>query len=65
MHRPTTREIEVLARIARGRSYAEVARDLDISAHTVTNHMRQLLLKLDASSQAHAVYLAMRAGWLE
>ena len=52
----------MLARLAAGRSQAEIARDLFISPKTVGTHIQHLLVKLDVHSRAQAVAAAYRLG---
>jgi DNA-binding NarL/FixJ family response regulator len=47
----TTREQEVLRHIARGYTYKEIARDLDISSKTVETHVSSVLRKLQLSTR--------------
>ena len=51
----TKREAEVLGWVAGGKTNAEIAQILHISAFTVKNHMRRLFQKLDVSNRAQAV----------
>jgi DNA-binding CsgD family transcriptional regulator len=51
----TPRELEVLAMIAEGASNKAIARQLNISVHTVKFHIASLLDKLDAQGRAQAV----------
>ena len=51
----TERELEVLDQLAKGASYKEIAADLDISLHTVSNHLRHVYEKLHVHSRAQAV----------
>ncbi|MGZ8764150.1 MAG: LuxR C-terminal-related transcriptional regulator [Acidimicrobiia bacterium] len=60
----TPRELEVLERVATGESRAMIAHALGISAKTVDNHKRNLVVKLGASNQAHAVSIALKRGLL-
>lgn len=60
--RLTVREIEVLRLIARGRTYAHVAIELGMSAHTVGTHVKNAYRKLDVHSAAAAVMQAVRLG---
>jgi DNA-binding NarL/FixJ family response regulator len=61
----TTREIEILRRVAAGKSNKLVAAELDISEGTVKTHMKSILPKLDASDRTHAVMIALKRGILE
>jgi DNA-binding CsgD family transcriptional regulator len=59
------RERDVLRLLARGASYAEVARRLGISAHTVASHVKNAYRKLGARSAAEAVARAIELKLLE
>lgn len=61
----TAREIEVLRMLANGLSTHEMVEHLIVSIHTVRNHVRNLLTKLNASSRLEAVAVATRAGLIE
>jgi DNA-binding NarL/FixJ family response regulator len=58
------REREVLDLIARGFSYAEVARLKVISVDTVRSHIKHLYCKLAVHSRSEAVFEATRMGLL-
>jgi DNA-binding NarL/FixJ family response regulator len=58
------REQEVLTLIARGFSYAEIARLQSLSVHTVQTHIKHLYGKLAVHSKNEAVFEAMRLGLL-
>jgi two-component system, NarL family, nitrate/nitrite response regulator NarL len=60
----TTREREVLSLLAEGHSYESIAKALSIGVGTVQNHVKSLYRKLEVSSKAEAVSVAMRAGLL-
>ena len=60
----STREHEVLTLIARGFSYAEIARLKSLSVHTVQTHIKNLYGKLAVHSKNEAVYEATRLGLL-
>ena len=61
----TAREIEVLRRVAAGKSNKLIAVELDISEGTVKTHMKSILPKLDASDRTHAVMIALKRGILD
>ena len=63
--RLTGREAEVLLLIARGRTYAQVADELGMSAHTVGTHIKNAYRKLDVHSAAAAVMRAIELRQLQ
>jgi DNA-binding CsgD family transcriptional regulator/tetratricopeptide (TPR) repeat protein len=58
----TTREREVLALVAQGRSNKEIGQNLFISTKTASVHVSNILAKLGASGRTEAVTLARRRG---
>ena len=58
----TTREKEVLALLATGRSTTQMVDELFLSVHTVRNHIRNILTKLQTCSRLEAVAVATRIG---
>ena len=61
----TPRELEVLRGVAQGQSNKIIASDLYIAEHTVKNHMKNILAKLDASDRTGAAMVALRRGYIE
>jgi DNA-binding NarL/FixJ family response regulator len=59
------RELEVLRGVARGRSNKIIAAELAISEHTVKNHLKNILSKLNADDRTHAVMIALKRGYIE
>jgi DNA-binding NarL/FixJ family response regulator len=55
----TTREIDVLALLARGCTYAGIGERLGISAHTVASHIKNAYRKLEVHCAAAAVMRAV------
>jgi DNA-binding NarL/FixJ family response regulator len=58
----TSREREVLALMASGKTNPEIAESLFLSPHTVKEHTRSIYRKLDARNRAEAVRRADRLG---
>ena len=58
----TSRETEVLDLVARGRTNAQIAAALFLSAKTVRNHVSNILVKLPARDRVAAAELARAAG---
>ena len=59
------RELEVLALLAQGLTTEQMAMRLMRSIHTVRNHIRSLMAKLDAHTRLEAVVTARRRGLLD
>lgn len=60
--RLSEREHQTLTLIVKGFSYAEIARLMGVSAHTVTTHVRNTYRKLEVHSRGEAVYEALQLG---
>jgi pimeloyl-ACP methyl ester carboxylesterase/DNA-binding CsgD family transcriptional regulator len=58
----SARELEVLVRIARGDTNAEIAASLGISVNTVERHVSNVYRKIDARGRADATAWALRHG---
>jgi DNA-binding CsgD family transcriptional regulator len=56
------REVEVLRLLALGLEIGEIAADLNLSSHTVLNHVRNARRKLRARNRLGAVLTALRLG---
>ncbi len=67
LHRPfhalTDREREVLAALVTGKAPKQIAHLHGITVSTVRGHIRQVLSKLDVTSQREALAMARDAGW--
>lgn len=61
----STRELEVLQRIAAGRSNKEIGAELFISEGTVKSHVKSIFSKLDVISRTEAVATASRRGLIQ
>jgi DNA-binding NarL/FixJ family response regulator len=60
----SAREVEVLGLVAKGRTNAEIGRQLHISEATVKTHLLRTFTKLDVSDRTAAVTTAMSRGLL-
>jgi DNA-binding NarL/FixJ family response regulator len=58
----TERELQVLSGMSRGRSNAEIGRELYLSEDTVKTHARRLFRKVGAADRAQAVAVGFRWG---
>lgn len=56
------RETEVLVLAAGGKADKEIAKELNISLHTVKSHMRSILTKLHAGNRREAAMIARNKG---
>ena len=61
----TPRELEVLRLVALGWDVPGIAEDLEISPHTVRNHIRRFRAKLKAPTRLDAVVAGLRLGILK
>ena len=61
----TTRELQVLRLVARGKSNRQIAEELFISENTVKNHIRNMLEKLQMKSRMEAAMYAVRSNLLD
>ena len=60
----TSREVEVLLLLARGRSNKEIARELAVGQQTVKTYVSSILNKLDVQSRTQAAMRAVQNGLL-
>jgi len=60
----STRQLDVLRKVAAGRSLAEAGADLGMAETTAKTHMEQVFRKLKVHTQAAAVDRAHRLGIL-
>jgi two-component system NarL family response regulator len=61
----SAREIEVLQRLAAGKSNKEIGAELFISEGTVKSHVKSIFTKLDVVSRTEAVATATRRGLIQ
>jgi len=62
LNRLTTREVDVMKSVARGKTNAEIAKDLFIGEATVRTHISNLLGKLDLRDRVQIVVFAYESG---
>src|ERR687895_628943 len=60
----STREVEVLKRLAEGKVYKQIAHELELSTSTVRTHLHNTYAKLGAVDRAQAVLIATEQGWI-
>jgi len=58
----TSREVDVLNELAKGRANKEIADTLNISEHTVKDHLKNILGKLQVADRTEAVTTAIQRG---
>lgn len=58
----TAREREILALVAEGHLYKEIASIFGLSVHTVNTHIKHIYVKLQASGRSQAIQKAREAG---
>lgn len=60
----SSRELDVLRRLAEGKVYKQIAQELELSASTVRSHLHNVYGKLGALDRAQAVLMATDQGWI-
>lgn len=60
----SSRELDVLKRLARGMVYKQIASELGLSTSTVRTHLHNIYGKLGAMDRAQAVLIATGRGWI-
>ncbi len=58
----TARELEILDLLASATPTAEIARRLDVTSKTVSNHVSNILTKLQVADRTQAAFVARQAG---
>ena len=58
----SAREVEVLRKVAKGRSNKEIGENLHISENTVKSYLKTIAFKLDAPDRTAAVMIAVKRG---
>ncbi|GIQ65963.1 transcriptional regulatory protein DegU [Paenibacillus cisolokensis] len=60
----TSREREILGLVAKGLSNKDISSKLDISEHTVKNHLKNILQKLHLDNRVQLARYAYEQGWM-
>lgn len=60
----SSREMDIMAGLAEGKSYMIIAEKLFISPHTVRKHMTNIYEKLHVNSKVEAVRMALEKKWV-
>lgn len=58
----TSRELEILSMVVKGLTNKQIGHVLEISSHTVRNHVNSLIEKLDAADRTEAATTAIQRG---
>ena len=61
----TARELDVLRGVVKGQSNKIIGAELNIAEHTVKNHVKSILSKLDADDRTGAAVMALRRGYID
>src|SRR5215469_2382552 len=61
----SAREMDVLRMVAQGKANKVIASELNITEHTVKNHVKSILSKLGANDRTGAMVIALRRGYIE
>ncbi|MFK7975508.1 MAG: LuxR C-terminal-related transcriptional regulator [Halioglobus sp.] len=61
----SARETDVLTAVAKGFTYNEIAKMLNISFHTVSSHIKHIYRKLEVSSRSEAVFEALNLRYID
>ncbi len=62
--RPTPRQLEAIALIARGMTYEQIAQEMGIGYWTVKDTLDQLRERIGARNTPHAIAVCVVHGWL-
>ena len=60
----SSREVDVLRRLAKGMVYKQIAAELGLSTSTIRTHLHNVYGKLGAMDRAQAVLIATERGWI-
>lgn len=64
-HGLTAKETEILTFFAKGLSYKETAGVLEVSTHTVNDHVKSIYNKLSVHSKSEAIFEALQLGLIK
>ena len=60
----TPRELEVVAQLAQGYSYAQISTQLEISENTLKTHIKRIYRKLNVHNRTQAILATQKLGIL-
>jgi two-component system NarL family response regulator len=61
----TTREVEVLALVARGRTNRQIAEELTMGEETVKSRLKQIFIKLEVTDRTEAALVGIQRGLIK
>ncbi len=61
----TERELEILSFLSEGKNNTQIAKEMNISIHTVKVHLHNIFSKLSAQDRTEAVIKAVRAKFIK
>lgn len=61
----TARELDILRGVAKGQSNKIISSELGIAEHTVKNHVKSILSKMDVGDRTGAAIAALRRGYID
>ena len=64
LYRPSSRELDVIRKLAEGKNSKRIAAELHISQHTLNNHRRNLLQRTGQRNSVELVRRMTELGWL-
>ncbi len=60
----TVRQLEIIQRVALGRTDAQIAVELGVTCKAINAQLGRILERLRADNRANAVYIATKKGWI-
>jgi len=59
------REVEILCKVAEGKTTSEIAENFNITITTVSTHRKNVLAKLELKNAAQLTYYAIQNGYVK